>query len=42
LPPSAENLADIDLPVSEAAFDNAFPNMLMRRFLDRSELKMDR
>ncbi|RUS19603.1 hypothetical protein BC937DRAFT_87215 [Endogone sp. FLAS-F59071] len=37
----AENLGDVDLPVSEAAFDNSFPNMLTRRFLDRSELKMD-
>ncbi|RUS34033.1 hypothetical protein BC938DRAFT_482780 [Jimgerdemannia flammicorona] len=37
----AENLGDVDLPVSESAFDNAFPNMLMRRFLDKSELKMD-
>ncbi|RUP51807.1 hypothetical protein BC936DRAFT_145650 [Jimgerdemannia flammicorona] len=38
----AENLGDLDLPVSEAAFDNSFPNMLTRRFLDRSELKMDK
>ncbi|KAG9285419.1 hypothetical protein G9A89_010894 [Geosiphon pyriformis] len=37
----AENLGDVDLPVSEAGFDNSFPNMLMKRFLDRSELKMD-
>ncbi|CAG8589817.1 23003_t:CDS:2 [Cetraspora pellucida] len=37
----AENLADVDLPVSESAFDNSFTNMLTRRFLDKSELKMD-
>ncbi|KAG9307747.1 hypothetical protein G9A89_023312 [Geosiphon pyriformis] len=37
----AENLAEVDLPVSEAAFDNAFPNMLRKRFLNKSELKMD-
>ncbi|CAG8726880.1 2508_t:CDS:2, partial [Racocetra fulgida] len=32
----AENLERIDLPVSEADFDNAFPNMLAKRFLSRS------
>ncbi|CAG8602487.1 5401_t:CDS:2, partial [Ambispora leptoticha] len=37
----AENLGDVDLPVSESPFDNSFPNMLTRRFLDRTELKMD-
>ncbi|RUS30315.1 hypothetical protein BC938DRAFT_479568 [Jimgerdemannia flammicorona] len=37
----AENLGDVDLPVSESSFDNSFPNMLTRRFLDRTELKMD-
>ncbi|RUS34446.1 hypothetical protein BC938DRAFT_480337 [Jimgerdemannia flammicorona] len=37
----AENLAEVDLPVSEAAFDNAFPNMLAKRFLDKKELNMD-
>ncbi|RUS14955.1 hypothetical protein BC937DRAFT_93102 [Endogone sp. FLAS-F59071] len=38
---SAENLGDVDLPISESSFDNSFPNMLTRRFLDRTELKMD-
>jgi len=38
---SAENLANIDLPVSESDFDNLFTNMLTRRFLDKTELKMD-
>ncbi|RUS22387.1 hypothetical protein BC937DRAFT_89462 [Endogone sp. FLAS-F59071] len=37
----AENLADIDLPMSEMTFDNLFTNMLARRFLDKKELKMD-
>ncbi|CAG8557775.1 2188_t:CDS:10 [Acaulospora morrowiae] len=37
----AENLERVDLPVSEADFDNAFPNMLAKRFLNREELKMD-
>jgi len=37
----AENLSDVYLPVSESSFDNSFPNMLTRRFLDRTELKMD-
>lgn len=39
---SAENLGEVDdLPISEAAFDNAFPNTLVKRFLDKKELKMD-
>ncbi len=38
---SAENLANVDLPISESAFDNLFTNMLIRRFLDQTELKMD-
>ncbi|CAG8567708.1 6956_t:CDS:2 [Scutellospora calospora] len=37
----AENLLNIDLPVSESDFDNLFTNMLTRRFLDKTELKMD-
>ncbi|CAG8611773.1 8230_t:CDS:10 [Ambispora gerdemannii] len=37
----AENLERVDLPVSEADFDNAFPNMPAKRFLNREELKMD-
>ncbi|CAB4490775.1 unnamed protein product [Rhizophagus irregularis] len=37
----AENLERLDLPISEADFDNAFPNMLAKRFLNREELKMD-
>ncbi|CAG8454521.1 3461_t:CDS:10 [Cetraspora pellucida] len=37
----AENLERVDLPVSEADFDNAFPNMLAKRFLNKEELKMD-
>ncbi|CAG8536563.1 10025_t:CDS:2 [Paraglomus occultum] len=37
---NAENLERVDLPVSEAGFDNAFPNMLAKRFLNREELKM--
>lgn len=37
----AENLGEIDLPVSEAAFDNAFPNILAKRFLDKEELRME-
>ncbi|CAB5190471.1 unnamed protein product [Rhizophagus irregularis] len=31
----AENLERVDLPISEADFDNAFPNMLAKRFLNR-------
>jgi len=27
--------------VSESDFDNAFPNMLTKRFLDKQDLKMD-
>lgn len=38
---SAENLERIDFPVSEADFNNAFPNMLAKRFLNSEELKMD-
>ncbi|CAG8835269.1 36001_t:CDS:10, partial [Gigaspora margarita] len=38
---SAENLERIDSPVSEADFNNAFPNMLAKRFLNSEELKMD-
>ncbi|CAB5392637.1 unnamed protein product [Rhizophagus irregularis] len=37
----AENLADIDLPISKSAFDNSFTNMLIRRFLNKTELKMN-
>ncbi|RUS32580.1 hypothetical protein BC938DRAFT_475037 [Jimgerdemannia flammicorona] len=37
----AENLRFVDLPVSEAAFDNAFTNMLVKRCLDPEELKID-
>ncbi|CAG8438116.1 6721_t:CDS:10 [Acaulospora morrowiae] len=37
----AENLERVDLPVSEADFDNAFPNMLAKRFLNKEKLKMD-
>ncbi|CAG8599285.1 12420_t:CDS:2 [Funneliformis mosseae] len=37
----AENLERVDLPISEVDFDNAFPNMLAKRFLNREELKMD-
>ncbi|RUS19340.1 hypothetical protein BC938DRAFT_475752, partial [Jimgerdemannia flammicorona] len=37
----AENLRNIDLPISEAAFDNYFTNMLTKRFLDSQELKID-
>ncbi|CAI2188283.1 19605_t:CDS:10 [Funneliformis geosporum] len=36
-----ENLERVDLPISEVDFDNAFPNMLAKRFLNREELKMD-
>ncbi|CAG8641521.1 10133_t:CDS:2, partial [Paraglomus occultum] len=36
-----ENLRFVDLPVSEASFDNAFTNMLTKRFLDPEELKID-
>ena len=38
---SAENLANIDLLVSESDFDSLFTNILMRRFLDKTKLKMD-
>ncbi|CAB4427521.1 unnamed protein product [Rhizophagus irregularis] len=31
----AENLKGLELPVSESDFDNAFPNMLTKRFLDK-------
>ncbi|RGB35424.1 hypothetical protein C1646_699625 [Rhizophagus diaphanus] len=37
----AENLERLEFPISEADFDNAFPNMLAKRFLNREELKMD-
>ncbi|CAB4480443.1 unnamed protein product [Rhizophagus irregularis] len=37
----AENLKGLELPVSESDFDNAFPNMLTKRFLDKQDLKMD-
>ncbi|CAG8660070.1 1527_t:CDS:2 [Acaulospora morrowiae] len=37
----AENLADVNQPISESAFDNLFTNMLTRRFLDMTELKID-
>ncbi|RUS32080.1 hypothetical protein BC938DRAFT_476337 [Jimgerdemannia flammicorona] len=37
----AENLADIGDIVSESDFDNSFTNMLTKRFLDRTELRMD-
>ncbi|CAG8623835.1 16720_t:CDS:10 [Gigaspora rosea] len=37
----AENLERIDPPVSEADFDNAFPNLLAKKFLNSGELKMD-
>ncbi|CAG8606174.1 5335_t:CDS:2 [Paraglomus brasilianum] len=37
---TAENLERIDLTVSEANFDNAFPNLLAKRFLNSEELKM--
>ncbi|CAI2174987.1 5896_t:CDS:2 [Funneliformis geosporum] len=36
-----ENLTGVDLPISESDFDNSFPNMLMKRFLDKAELKID-
>ena len=38
---SAENLRGVDVPVSEASFDNMFTNMLIRKLLDLKELKMD-
>jgi hypothetical protein len=38
---SVENLRDVDLPVSEAAFDGSFTSMLTKRFLDRRELRID-
>ncbi|CAB4388016.1 unnamed protein product [Rhizophagus irregularis] len=31
----AENLKGLELPVSESDFDNVFPNMLTKRFLDK-------
>ncbi|RGB28624.1 hypothetical protein C1646_673094 [Rhizophagus diaphanus] len=37
----AENLKGLELPVSESDFDNAFSNMLTKRFLDKQDLKMD-
>ncbi|CAG8622451.1 6607_t:CDS:2 [Ambispora leptoticha] len=37
----AENLKGLELPVSESDFDNDFPNMLTKRFLDKEDLKMD-
>ncbi|CAG8505740.1 7459_t:CDS:10 [Paraglomus brasilianum] len=37
----AENLRGVDVPVSEASFDNMFTNMLIRKLLDLKELKMD-
>ncbi|CAG8659580.1 10181_t:CDS:2 [Acaulospora morrowiae] len=37
----AENLADVDLPISESYSNNLFSNMLTRRFLDKTELKME-
>ncbi|CAI2170855.1 13626_t:CDS:2, partial [Funneliformis geosporum] len=38
----AENLNGLKLPVSEFDFNNAFLNMLIKRFLDKQNLKMDR
>jgi hypothetical protein len=38
---SIENLKGTDLLVSESDFDNSFPNMLMKRFLDQDEVKID-
>ncbi|CAG8664548.1 9441_t:CDS:2, partial [Diversispora eburnea] len=37
----AENLKDLEVPISEADFDNSFPNMLTKRFLNKRDLKMD-
>ncbi|CAG8440577.1 4944_t:CDS:10 [Acaulospora colombiana] len=37
----AENLKNLEVPISEADFDNSFPNMLAKRFLDKRDLKMD-
>ncbi|CAG8617776.1 8595_t:CDS:2, partial [Diversispora eburnea] len=37
----AENLKDLEVPMSEADFDNSFPNMLTKRFLNKRDLKMD-
>ncbi|CAG8827277.1 25172_t:CDS:2, partial [Racocetra persica] len=37
----AKNLAYVNLPMSKAAFDNLFINMLTQRFLDKNKLKMD-
>ncbi|RUP49340.1 LOW QUALITY PROTEIN: hypothetical protein BC936DRAFT_142754 [Jimgerdemannia flammicorona] len=37
----ADNLEEVDLPISEAAFDNLFPNMLARKLLDRKQLKVE-
>ncbi|CAG8442808.1 21080_t:CDS:10 [Rhizophagus irregularis] len=37
----AENLKRLELLISEGDFDNNFPNMLTKRFLEKQELKMD-
>ncbi|CAG8641636.1 1775_t:CDS:10 [Paraglomus brasilianum] len=37
----AENLKDLEVPISEADFDNSFTNMLTKRFLNKRDLKMD-
>ncbi|CAG8530336.1 6305_t:CDS:2, partial [Acaulospora colombiana] len=37
----AENLKDLEVPISEADFDNSFTNMLTNRFLNKRDLKMD-
>nr|CAG8666331.1 3735_t:CDS:10 [Entrophospora candida] len=37
----AENLEDLEVPISEADFDSSFPNMLTKRFLNKRDLKMD-
>ncbi|CAG8641629.1 886_t:CDS:2, partial [Paraglomus occultum] len=37
----AENLKGLELPVSESDFDNNFPKMLTKRFLNKEDLKMD-
>ncbi|RUS33772.1 hypothetical protein BC938DRAFT_483983 [Jimgerdemannia flammicorona] len=37
----ADNLEEVDLPMSEAAFDNLFPNMLARKLLDWKQLKVE-
>ncbi|CAB4400593.1 unnamed protein product [Rhizophagus irregularis] len=36
-----ENLKGLELPISESDFDNDFPNMLTKRFLEKRDLKMD-